>query len=86
VGYGLNEAGVSFPDDLDEDDEPLSEDDVEVYDFSDKIRIPVKDFLTVLRDAADALLKAKVERGEAESSWSGEMKKGIEALNKRLAS
>lgn len=80
VGSGFNSAGVIFPDDLDEDDEPIAPNMVEVYDPIDSVEIPKTTFLLMLLDVAETTLKVREQDPEVAYEWKQKMQEAITRL------
>ena len=80
VGSGFNSAGVIFPDDLDEDDEPIAPNMVEVYDPLDSVEIPKTTFLLVLLDVAETTLKIREQGADVAYEWKQKMQEAITRL------
>jgi len=77
VGSGFNSAGVIFPDDLDEDDEPIAPNMVEVYDPIDSVEIPKTTFWLLLLDVAETTLRV---REQVAYEWKQKMQEAITRL------
>ena len=80
VGSGFNSAGVIFPDDLDEDDEPIAPNMVEVYDPIDSVEIPKTTFWLVLLDVAETTLRVREQGAEVAYEWKEKMQEAITRL------
>lgn len=84
VGAGFNSAGVIFPDDLDEDEEPMAPDMVELYDPIATVQIPKRVFWQILLNVAERSLLVRQQRGDASFRWEHSMQRGITKLRAAL--
>ena len=86
VGVGYNEVGVTFPGELDPGDEPLPQDEVEIYDPMTELRMPKWEFLEVLLTVAEVVLAAHEGNADPDSHGVRELSSAVARLRKRVMS
>lgn len=84
VGVGFDGEGVVFAGDLDPDDEPLPQHEVEIYDPMTELRMPKQEFLEVLLEVAEIVLAACEEKADPDSHSVQELSSAEARLRKRI--
>jgi hypothetical protein len=84
VGLGYEEVGVTFPADLDPGDEPLRQNEVEIYDPMTEIRMPRQEFLEVLLKVAEVVLAAREGNADPDLHSVRELSSAVARLQKRV--
>lgn len=84
VGLGYEEVGVTFPADLDPGDEPLQQNEIEIYDPRTELRMPKQEFLEALLRVAEVILAAHEGHSDPDSHDVRELSSAVARLRKRV--